>query len=99
MRFVSFTGLNRDWQPILTRRQRTGRGLRKRAWRTVGLIEIDHQMARRIRWIDIKVASGGISILAARLVSDDHEEARLVLLCDRIQPVFLAVYFKLNRAG
>src|SRR5262245_24101882 len=96
MRGVFLTCFNRDRQTILFRRQRASREFGERARWAVGLIEINDQVTRSVWRIDVKVTSRRISCFAARLVGNDHEQTRLVLLGDRVEPVFLAVEFKLH---
>src|SRR2546421_8051584 len=82
---------NRKRQAILLRWQRTGSELRECARRTVGLIEIDHDVARRVRRIDIQIATSRISLFAACPIGDDHEEPRFVFLTDCVEPIFLTI--------
>src|ERR1051326_4557720 len=90
---------NRKGQAILFRWQGTGGKLCERARRTVSLIEIDHDVARCIGWIDVEVASRWISLFATGFVGDDHEKPRLVFLSDGIEPVFLTVNRELDCTG
>src|ERR1051326_6719020 len=99
MVLVLLTCLDGDWETVLSRREWASRELSKRTRRTVGLIEIDDQMARGVRRIDVKVSPGWGGIFAAGLVRDDHEQARFVLFCDCIEPVFLTSDFEFDRAG
>ena len=99
MSFEFFTGVDGQRQHILLWWQRAGGVIGERTWRAVGLVEIDYQVVIAVGWIDVKIAARAVSVFAASIVSENHEEPWLILFRHRVQPVGLAIHFKHDRAG
>ena len=72
-----FAGRDSDTQPILGRRQRTGRELRKRARRVLGFVEIQDHFAV-LRGVSVQETAGTIGRRSTRRVAKNDE--KLVVL-------------------
>jgi len=86
--WLQFTSFDREGEPVLARRQRTGGELGKAAGRSVGAIEIDYD-AISAQWLfDVEKSSGRIGLIVGGIVG---WLASLIMRTDAQQGVLMNI--------
>src|SRR5579859_4753704 len=97
--WLEFPRPDRQGKPVLLRRTRAGREIRKTARRREGAIKIDHDAIRGIRFGDVEEASGSVCRITGRLVAKQDEVLRFPILLNDIQAILRTPPGENNGAG